>query len=112
MANFKSEGFFRMAFEDKVLTCRDCGQEFVFTAGEQEFYAEKGFTNEPSRCRECRQARKQAQGARSGRAPRVMHDAICASCGQPTQVPFKPREDRPVYCRECYQAQRLAGGEF
>ena len=98
-----------MAFEDKVLTCRDCGQEFVFTVGEQEFYEEKGFTNEPSRCRECRQARKQAQG---NRAPREMHDAICANCGEATQVPFEPREDRPVYCRECYLAQRMADNQF
>lgn len=99
-----------MAFEDKVLTCRDCGKEFVFTAGEQEFYAEKGFTNEPSRCRECRQARKQASANRTGaaRPPREMHDAVCANCGRPTQVPFKPRNDRPVYCRECYQAMQAA----
>lgn len=99
-----------MAFEDKVLTCRDCGKEFVFTAGEQEFYAEKGFTNEPSRCRECRQARKQSNTGRSGagRPPREMYDAVCANCGQPTQVPFKPRNDRPVYCRECYQAMQSA----
>lgn len=94
-----------MAFVDKTLVCKDCGAEFVFTAGEQEFYAEKGFENEPTRCRECRTARKrQRDGLGSG--TREMYDAVCADCGQPTQVPFKPREDRPVYCRECFAAHR------
>ena len=91
-----------MAFEDKTLVCRDCGAEFVFTAGEQEFYAEKGFQNEPTRCKACRMARK---ASRASGAPREMHDAICAACGKPTQVPFEPREDRPVYCSECFAAR-------
>ena len=86
-------------YEDKTLVCKDCGAEFVFTAGEQEFYAEKGFQNEPTRCRACRQARKANRPAAG--APREMHDAVCAECGKPTQVPFLPREDRPVYCSEC-----------
>lgn len=87
-----------MSFSDKVLTCQDCGKEFVFTAGEQEFYAEKGFTNEPKRCSECRiQRRRQRNG------PREMHDAICAKCGAETQVPFKPTNGRPVYCSECFK---------
>ena len=86
-------------YEDKTLNCRDCGAEFVFTAGEQEFYAEKGFQNEPTRCRECRQAHK---AARNNNGPREMHDAVCANCGAHTQVPFQPREDRPVYCSECF----------
>ena len=84
-------------YQDKTLVCRDCGKEFVFTAGEQEFYAEKGFQNEPSRCRECRIAKKTQRGG-----PRVMYDAICAQCGAPTKVPFEPKDDRPVYCSECY----------
>lgn len=83
--------------EDKTLTCRDCGQEFVFTAGEQEFYAEKGFTNEPTRCKDCRNARKNA-----GKAPREMYDAVCAACGKTCKVPFQPRDDRPVYCSDCF----------
>ena len=83
--------------------CKDCGAEFVFTAGEQEFYAEKGFQNEPTRCKACRQARK---ASRAAGGPREMHDAICAECGKPTQVPFEPREDRPVYCSECFAARR------
>ena len=91
-------------YEDKTLVCKDCGAEFVFTAGEQEFYAEKGFQNEPTRCKACRQARK-ANRPPLG-APRVMYDAICAECGKATQVPFEPREDRPVYCSECFAARR------
>ena len=88
-------------FEDKTLVCKDCGAEFVFTAGEQEFYAEKGFQNEPTRCKACRQARKNAS-----RGERVLHDAICAECGAPTQIPFEPKTDRPVYCSACYAKRR------
>ncbi|MCX7614214.1 MAG: zinc-ribbon domain containing protein [Clostridiales bacterium] len=88
--------------QDKTLVCKDCGQSFVFTAGEQDFYAEKGFTNEPTRCKDCRTARKNG-----GRQPeREMYPAICASCGKSTQVPFRPRDDRPVYCSECFSSQR------
>ncbi|MGE5558822.1 MAG: zinc-ribbon domain containing protein [Bacillota bacterium] len=88
-------------FEDKTLTCRDCGSQFVFTASEQEFYAEKGFTNEPGRCPQCRAANKQRMG-RQGSRPREMHPATCAECGAETQVPFKPSGDRPVYCKDCF----------
>lgn len=90
-------------YQDKTMVCKDCGKEFVFTAGEQEFYAEKGFQNEPSRCKECRQAKK---GARRTGERREMFDAICTECGKPVQVPFKPNPDRPVYCRDCYEARR------
>jgi CxxC-x17-CxxC domain-containing protein len=90
-------------FEDKTLTCRDCGVDFTFSASEQEFYAEKGFTNEPGRCPECRAARKQNNGGRGGARPqREMHEAVCAACGVTTQVPFRPSGDRPVYCRDCF----------
>ncbi|HHW91769.1 MAG TPA: zinc-binding protein [Firmicutes bacterium] len=89
-------------FEDKTLTCRECGQEFVFTAGEQEFYAEKGFENEPGRCPECRAARKQ----NSRRGQREMFPAVCAACGKETQVPFRPTGERPVYCSECFRERR------
>ncbi len=88
-------------YEDKTLVCKECGNEFIFTAGEQEFYAEKGFVNEPQRCKACRDARKSA-----GRPEREMHDAICANCGKACKVPFRPREDRPVYCSECFAAQK------
>jgi len=93
-----------MAFQDKTLKCKDCGQDFVFTVGEQEFYAEKGFENEPARCRECRDARKHERNGAA--APREMYEAVCAECGVTTQVPFKPRNDRPIFCRECFTAKR------
>jgi len=89
--------------EDKTLICRDCGQEFIFTAGEQEFYAQRGFQNEPSRCKECRDSRRATLG--ENRAAREMFDAVCAECGKETKVPFRPRLDKPVYCSECF-AQR------
>ncbi|MBQ0108248.1 MAG: zinc-ribbon domain containing protein [Phascolarctobacterium sp.] len=87
--------------EDKTLTCADCGQQFVFTASEQEFYEEKGFTNEPKRCPACRRARKQQRNN-----AREMFPAVCAQCGKETTVPFQPKEDRPVYCRECFEARK------
>ncbi|MDA8234595.1 MAG: zinc-ribbon domain containing protein [Clostridia bacterium] len=97
-------------YNDKTLTCRDCGNEFVFSASEQEFYAEKGFTNEPGRCPQCRAARKdQNRGGGFSRGPRQqreMHDATCAACGTQTQVPFRPRNDRPVYCSDCFNNNR------
>lgn len=101
-------------YTDKSLTCRDCGQSFVFTAGEQDFYASKGFTNEPSRCPECRSARNRSRdsgysgGGYGGyeRRERQMYPAVCAQCGKDTEVPFLPRGDRPVYCSDCFQAQR------
>jgi len=93
--------------QDKTLTCRDCGQEFTFTASEQEFFAEKGFTNEPTRCLDCRKARKNSNGGRpSNGGQREMFDATCAECGKQTQVPFQPKGDRPVYCSDCFSKQR------
>src|SRR5438270_471901 len=105
-------------YQDRELTCRDCGNAFVFTVGEQEFYATKGLENAPRRCPECRRAAKAgrsdggssrgsyssgaAYGGGYDRAPRQMTDAVCAQCGGPTQVPFVPRGDRPVYCSDCY----------
>src|SRR5213596_2999457 len=101
-----------MSLSDQTLYCRDCNAEFTFTTGEQEFYASRGLTNAPSRCPECRAARKQSggyQGPSGGdrggfreREPRTMYTATCASCGNEATVPFQPREDRPVYCRDCY----------
>ncbi|MGE5380672.1 MAG: zinc-ribbon domain containing protein [Methylocystaceae bacterium] len=98
-------------FEDKVLVCQDCGNEFIFTAGEQEFYAEKGFVNEPKRCKECRDSRK-GRGNGEGRARKQMFTATCASCGVETEVPFKPTADRPVYCWECYNKNKEAAGSY
>ena len=88
-------------FEDKTLTCKECGEDFVFTAGEQEFYAEKGFQNEPQRCKNCRNARKNAS-----KPQREMHTAICANCGKEAKIPFEPTSDRPVYCSDCYAAMK------
>lgn len=87
-------------YQDKTLICKDCGAEFVFTAGEQQFYAEKGFENEPQRCKACRMARKNNAGAT--KPQREMFTATCASCGAEARVPFRPREDRPVYCSDCF----------
>lgn len=91
-------------FEDKTLVCRECGKEFLFSASEQQFYADKGFQNEPGRCPVCRAARKANNAAPRGE--RQMYDVICDGCGRPTQVPFQPRGDRPVYCRDCFNANR------
>ena len=91
-------------YQDKELVCRDCGESFIFTAGEQEFYAERGFQNEPVRCKPCRDARK--ANRRGDGARREMYDAVCADCGGPARVPFVPRDDRPVYCSDCYQNHR------
>ena len=105
-----------MSYQDKVLTCADCGTQFVFTANEQAFYAERGFTNEPKRCSSCRAAKKAAQGGEPSRSsgsrgarssgPREMFPAVCAACGKPTQVPFQPRGDRPVYCSDCFSSKK------
>jgi CxxC-x17-CxxC domain-containing protein len=100
-----------VSFQDKSIQCSDCGQEFTFTVGEQEFYASKGFTNEPRRCPECRRVRKAERSGSSGygnRTPRQMFPAVCAECGRDTQIPFEPREDRPVYCSECYSTVKVS----
>lgn len=83
-------------YEDKTLVCKECGEEFVFTAGEQEFYAEKGFVNEPQRCKSCRDARKNAS-----RSEREMFTATCASCGGEAKVPFRTKR------RPCGLLQRM-----
>jgi CxxC-x17-CxxC domain-containing protein len=94
-------------FQDKELICKDCGNQFIFTAGEQEFYAEKGFENQPTRCRECRNARKATRNnGISTRQTRELFPAVCAGCGVETEVPFKPVSNRPVYCRECFARNR------
>lgn len=95
-----------MAYQDKEIQCSDCGRTFTFSAQEQEFYASKGYTNEPKRCPECRQARKAERGDSRDRgygAPRQMYPAKCAQCGKDTEVPFEPRTGKPVYCSDCYR---------
>jgi CxxC-x17-CxxC domain-containing protein len=106
---------------DQTLTCRDCGQTFVFTAGEQAFYQERGFSP-PMRCPDCRSRRKAERNASGGgydaggggggggysSGPRQLYPAICSNCGRETEVPFMPRTDKPVYCRDCFQSMRAA----
>jgi CxxC-x17-CxxC domain-containing protein len=108
--------------EDKTLTCNDCGQEFTFTASEQEFFTLKGF-NTPIRCSSCRAARKATReggssfsnyGSNSSYGDtRQMYPVVCAQCGKDTEVPFKPSGDRPVYCSDCFKEHspsRSSGG--
>ncbi len=109
---------------DQTLRCRECGVDFIWTEGEQEFFASRGLTNPPSRCPSCRAARRAAQGGSSGggsyagaggggggggyggqrsSAPRQMHEVTCAGCGGIARVPFQPRGDKPVYCSDCFR---------
>ena len=94
-----------MEHNDKVLKCADCGSDFVFTAGEQLFYAEKGFKNEPKRCKACKS--KRGQGGSQG-SSRPVTTTVCSQCGKETTVPFKLTQGRPVYCRECFQQRRAS----
>ena len=107
-----------MSFKDKTLECSDCGNEFTFSAEEQEQFQSRGYTNEPKRCLECRDARKASRYGNGGNSygnsrygsssPRQMFPAVCAECSKETEVPFEPREGRPVYCRDCYNKVRLS----
>jgi CxxC-x17-CxxC domain-containing protein len=125
-----------MSYADKTLTCRDCGNQFTFTAGEQEFYDQKGFTNAPTRCPDCRAARKAGGGSRDsysgggsyssggygggygggsrggGGGQREMYTTTCSSCGNEAKVPFVPRGDKPVYCSDCFQSQRRSSSRW
>jgi len=115
-----------MEFQDRAIQCLDCKNEFIFTAGEQEFYERKGFREVPKRCKPCRDSRKnkrdggngnghggyEADGNRGARPPRQMFDAVCASCGAAAKVPFQPQSGRPVYCRECYSPSRGQGSGY
>jgi CxxC-x17-CxxC domain-containing protein len=117
-----------MDFQDRPLQCLDCKNEFIFTAGEQEFYERKGFKEIPKRCKPCRDARKtrrgpeatggngysngEGNGNRGPRPPREMFDATCAACGAPAKVPFRPAAGRPVYCRDCYTSRQGQGSGY
>lgn len=89
-------------YSDKTLTCKECGAEFTFSASEQEFYAEKGFQNEPARCPDCRQKRRRQKNG----GEKEMFTVTCDNCGVETQVPFRPTNGRPVYCRDCFSQMR------
>lgn len=100
-----------MAFQDRTLTCVECGASFTWTAGEQSFYADKQFTNEPKRCRACKGKRNQRRTSEPGAdRDRAETRSTCSACGKETTVPFKPTQGRPVYCRECYQQRKPRGG--
>jgi len=103
-----------MSFVDKSLKCSDCGADFTFSISEQEFFADKGYTNDPKRCQICRATRK-AQGNHSssyGRPGRQMFPAVCSECGNATELPFEPRDGRPVYCRECFSRVRTTAARY
>ena len=89
--------------EDKTLVCRDCGSEFVFTVGEQEFYAERGFSKEPQRCISCIKRRKSGTAERGSA---VLYEIVCSKCGEVEKIPFEPRHDRPVFCGKCYKERK------
>lgn len=97
-----------MSYVDKTLTCNDCGATFLFSAGEQEFFATKGFQNEPKRCPDCRRVRRSRMNELAA-GPRQMHPVVCAQCGVETEVPFQPTGIRPVYCRACFDQLRQLG---
>ena len=100
-----------MSFQDKSIQCSDCGATFIFTTGEQEFFARKGFTNDPRFCASCRQIRKSERHVSSSHSygtQRQMFPAICAECGKETEVPFEPRNGKSVYCSECYNKVRVS----
>ena len=122
-----------MSYQDKMLTCVDCGTQFAFTANEQAFYAERGFANEPKRCYSCRQSRKAGRGgayssggysaggegsgygaeggySSGGGRQRELTTVTCSSCGGEARVPFVPRGDKPVFCSDCFSQQRSGGG--
>ena len=114
---------------DKTLTCRDCGTQFAFTEGEQDFYSQKGYS-EPVRCPDCRAAKRASRDSGYGgsygggsyssygddggygrqRGERTMTQVVCANCGKDTEVPFVPRGDKPVYCSDCYNQSGGGGG--
>jgi len=99
-----------MGFTEKTLQCSDCGASFGFTAEEQEFYASRGYTNEPKRCPACREAKRARFNDSGGfRGSRQMHSAVCGGCGKDCEVPFEPREGRPVYCSDCYNKSKPGG---
>ena len=101
-----------MALSDRTLVCVDCGGEFIFTAGEQEFFNSRGFINDPKRCQPCRSSRR-SDGPRGGiDGPREMHPITCAQCGTDAMVPFRPRGDRPVYCSDCFSQMRSSPSQY
>jgi CxxC-x17-CxxC domain-containing protein len=98
-----------MEFQDKSLTCVDCGSDFTWTAGEQLFFADKQFKNEPKRCKACKAKRANRVSAGPSGQGRVETTTNCSACGKETTVPFRPTQGRPVFCKECFQQRKFAG---
>ena len=99
-----------MTYQDKQLQCVECGNTFTFSAEEQELFASRGYNNDPKRCLTCRQTRKDRRYRNNGygyRPVRQVFPAVCAQCGKDCEVPFQPREGRPVYCSDCYNTTRV-----
>ena len=96
-----------MNYVDRTLSCVECSQSFTFSADDQAYHADRGYTNEPKRCPDCRQAKRAQRnsGGNFSRGPREMHTVVCAECGKDATVPFRPRGDRPVYCSDCFRQQ-------
>lgn len=88
-------------FTDQNMTCKDCGTQFTWTAGEQQFYADKGFTNPPTRCVDCRAKAKAAK-----QQNQMSYPITCNNCGKQDTVPFEPKGDRPVLCKDCFKNSR------
>jgi CxxC-x17-CxxC domain-containing protein len=103
-----------LSYQDKTLVCSDCGANFTFSSDDQEFFAQKGYTNEPKRCPSCRETRKSQRSSNSYSnsygssysTQRQMYPATCSDCGKSTEVPFEPRNGKPVYCSDCYRKVR------
>jgi CxxC-x17-CxxC domain-containing protein len=106
----RDQGERLMEYHDRVLKCSECSAEFVFTAGEQMFFADKGFKNEPKRCKACKAKRAEGGGGGGHASPmRSETKTNCSQCGKETTVPFRPTQGRPVFCRECFQQRRAMG---
>jgi CxxC-x17-CxxC domain-containing protein len=105
-----------MQFTDRYLKCSDCSSEFVFTAGEQLFFYDKQFKNDPKRCKLCKAKRAglgrsaNPNGAATLPFSRTETRTVCSACGIETTVPFKPTQGRPVLCRSCFQLKRVPSG--
>ncbi len=98
-----------MEFQDRILRCVDCSKEFVWTAGEQQFFADKNFKNEPKRCKACKAKRVSRPAGAMVARERVETVTNCSNCGRETTVPFRPTQGRPVFCKECFQSRKFAG---
>lgn len=102
-----------MDFVDRILKCSDCGNDFIFTAGEQLFFFDRQFKNDPKRCKLCKAKRaglgRSTEGTATARLPlsRTETRTECSACGVETTVPFKPTQGRPVFCRSCFQLKRV-----